>query len=182
MILLIAGLWNPEDEKLEHLKIEIDLINRTRIDCIRACQKEFGRKFTGGLIRDSFSIKQAKDLIMPDSLTNRETFLNSIREHNICIATTGLHGSIGWKLAEYVAASRAILSEPLIYKPTGDFKNDINYLNFDSVDELLNKVYFLLKNRDALIGMMNSNFQYYNNYLRPDKLVLNTLMKIYEEN
>ena len=182
MILFIARLWDPDEVELEHSKIQRELINRNRVEYIQACQKEFGKQFTGGLQRDSFSIQTSKDLVISDSLTNRKTFLNAVKEHNICIATTGIHNSIGWKFAEYVAASRAIISEPLFYEPCGDFGNDKNYLIFNNADELLSKVHFLLKNNEAVSEMMKSNFQYYNNYLRPDKLVLNTLLKIYEEN
>ncbi len=96
------------------------------------------------------------------------------------MATTGLHNSIGWKFGEYVAASRAILSEPLIYGLPGNFEHGKNYLPFNNEDELLHKTYSLLKNKDELLDMMNSNFHYYNNFLRPDKLVLNTLLKIYQ--
>ncbi len=180
-ILFIAQLWNPDDVKLEHLKIERELINKNRVNCIKACQKEFGKKFTGGLKQNSFAVQKSKSLIIPDYITNRESFLNAIKEHNICIATTGLHNSIGWKFGEYLAASRAIISEPLLYEIPGDFENDKNYLIFQNEEELLNKVHYLLNNREVLYDVMNNNFQYYNNYLRPDKLVLNTLLKIYDD-
>lgn len=36
-----------------------------------------------------------------------------MKQSRICIATTGLHDSIGWKFAEYVVAGRTIVIEPL---------------------------------------------------------------------
>jgi len=179
-VLFLARLWNPNDVSLEHLKTERELINKNRIDCIKICQKEFGNIFVGGLQNDNYSILNSKDLILPSSMTKREFFLNTIKEYNICIATTGLHNSIGWKFGEYVAASRAIISEPLKYELPGDFKNNKNYLNYTNEYELLEKIHKLLKNKDILFEMMISNFHYYNNYLRPDKLILNTLLKIYQ--
>ncbi|WP_298555620.1 hypothetical protein [uncultured Algibacter sp.] len=179
-ILFITRLWDPNSETLNHLKTERELINKNRVRCINVCKKEFGKQFTGGLQKDFFSIKYSNDLIMPSSLTNRESFLKTIREHNICISTSGLHNSIGWKFGEYVAASRAIISEPLIYKPSGNFENTKNYLTFNNEDELMNQTHFLLKNKELLSDMMNRNYKYYNDYMRPDKLVLNTLLQIYE--
>lgn len=177
-VLFIAGLWNPNNTSSEYLKRERALINKHRISAIRACQKEFGKQFTGGLQRNSFSSKNHKELTLPYTMTNKASFLKAIKTHSICIATTGLHHSTGWKFGEYVAASRAIVSEPLAYDLPGDFKSDKNYLAFNNEEELLSKIHFLLKNKDAVVNMMNNNYQYYHNYLRPDKLVLNTLLKI----
>lgn len=179
-ILFITRLWNPNDISSEDLKEERELINKNRIDCIKACRKEFGKSFAGGLQEDSFSRLHAKDLILPTSLTKKESYLNTIKEHNICIATTGLHDSIGWKFGEYVAASRAIVSEPLKYELPGNFNDRKNYFAYANVDELLMNIQKLLKSKETLFAMMSSNFHYYNNFLRPDNLVLNTLLKIYE--
>jgi hypothetical protein len=181
-ILFLTRLWNPDDVSMDHLKTERELINKNRIDCIKACQREFGKQFIGGLVKDKFSIHHSKDLVVPFSLTKREVFLNIIKASNICISTTGLHNSIGSKLGEYVAASRSIVSEPLNYEIPGDFDNNKNYLTFNNKDELLNNIYILLNNKDMMLNMMKRNFSYYNNYLQPDKLVLNTLLKIYQNN
>lgn len=179
-ILFLVRLWDPNDVTLEHLKAERESINQNRINCIKACREEFGERFTGGLQMNSFAMKHAKELIAPDALTGKENYLNLTKQHNICIATTGLHDSIGWKFGEYVAASRAIVTEPLKYELPGNFEEQSNYFVFRNEDDLVNGINYLLKEKDALFEMMNNNFQYYNNYLRSDKLVLNTLLIIYQ--
>lgn len=181
-ILFLTRLWNPDEVVLEHLKVERELINNNRIDCIRACQKEFGKTFTGGIQNDNFSTLFSKDLIVPMSVTNKKAFLNTIKQSNICIGTTGLHDSIGWKFAEYVAASRAIITEPLKYEVPGEFENKKNYLMYNNKDELIENIQSLLKSKDKLYSMMNNNFHYYNNYVRSDYLILNTLLKVYQNN
>lgn len=45
-----------------------------------------------------------------------------VKESDICITTTGLHRSIGWKFAEYIAASKAIVTEKLNYSPGTELK------------------------------------------------------------
>jgi len=179
-ILFIARLWNPDEVSLDHLKVEREHINKIRIESIRACRKEFGDSFIGGLQHDNFSMKHAKDLLLPFSLTNKENFLKTIKHCNICIATTGLHDSIGWKFGEYVAASRAIVSEPLKYQLPGFFSEGKNYLEFRNNSDLINSILVLQKDKDKMFSMMNSNFHYYNNYLQPDKLILNTILKVYQ--
>lgn len=101
-----------------------------------------------------------------------------IREHQICIATTGLHDSIGWKFGEYVAAARGIISEPIKYTLPGNFLKQENYLEFSNDINLINNIYYLQKNQDYLQQMMMSNMQYYNNYVKPENLVFNALLKI----
>lgn len=178
-ILFLTRLWNPEDVKIEQLRIERECINNNRINCIKACKKTFGSKFLGGIQRDSFSLIAAKDLISPNTITNKEAFLYNIKRHNICIATTGLHDSIGWKFGEYVAASRAIISEPLSYELPGNFEPDKNYLKYTNEDELINHIISLIEDKEKLINIMTNNFHYYNNYLKPEILILNTLLQVY---
>ena len=180
-ILFFTRLWDPNEISLDHLRSEREFINKNRISCIKACQKEFGKLFVGGLQKNNFAVQHSKELIIDSPLTNKENFLLAVKNHNICVATTGLHSSIGWKFGEYVAASRAIISEPLAYKIPGDFENGNNYFVFNNEDELLNKADYLLNNKEALLDMMISNFHYYNNHLRPEVLVLNTILKIYQE-
>ncbi|MCW8810919.1 MAG: hypothetical protein OQJ93_00480 [Ignavibacteriaceae bacterium] len=179
-ILFLAKIWGPNVKYSESFNIEIEKINNFRINCIKVCKKEFGELFLGGLQRDRYSLAVAKDLVVPLHITEKKTFINTIKDHNICIATTGLHDSIGWKVGEYVAASRAIVSEPLKYEVPGDFEMGKNYLAFNNEDELLEKISILLNDREKLFELMNNNFHYYNNYLRPEILVLNTLLKVYQ--
>jgi hypothetical protein len=175
-VLFLARLWDPSEGGLEHLKQEREIINQNRIDCIKTCQREFGADFVGGIQIDAFSLKYARDLLLDDSFTNRASFLDKIKIHNICIATNGLHDSIGWKFGEYVAASRAVITEPLKYQLPGDFNVSENYLEFKNTNELIEKIHFLMSSRDEMHKIMNNNFRYYNSYLRPEMLILNTLL------
>jgi len=180
-ILFLTRLWNPDEVSLPHLKEEREIINRTRVECIEACRKEFGAIFTGGLQRDEFSLKYAPSLVVPSSLTNKSNFLQATKEHAICISTAGLLNSIGWKFGEYVTASRAIVSEPLAYDLPGDFLEGKNFLPFSNTTQLLEHIRYLLTNRDALLQMMKANFHYYNNYVKPENQMLNTLLHIVED-
>ncbi len=180
-ILFLARLWNPVhccDEKLREERLRI---NQTRIESIRKCRDAFGDMFLGGIQTDEYSLNHCpKELLVSNAITNRANYLRLMQSSNICIATTGLYDSIGWKFGEYVAASRAIVSEPLNYELPGDFTEGKNYLSFTTSNDLLNKISSLLSNRVALKEMMIANKNYYENYLKPDNLVLNTLKKIPE--
>lgn len=178
-ILFLVRLWNPESISDLCLREERLRINKMCIEAIRKCREKFGEQFFGGIQVDEYSINNCpKELLMPNTITNREHYLRLMHSSNICIATTGLYDSIGWKFGEYVAASRAIVSEPLNYMLPGTFIEGDNYLTFTNPDELIEKISILLQDTDRLKRMMEYNKEYYNQCLRPDKLVLNSLKKV----
>jgi hypothetical protein len=91
------------------------------------------------------------------------------------VATTGLNKSNGWKLGEYVAFSKAIITEPLHFRVPGGFSQEINYLKFISPDELIDHAIRLFEDKKLRSEMMMSNYRYYQSFLRPDALILNSL-------
>ncbi|KEO72593.1 hypothetical protein [Anditalea andensis] len=178
-VLFLCRLWEYEmydDSPI--FQAQIEQINKSRIASIRACKEAFGDNFIGGVYDNPTSLKYAPDLIVSNDYTHKLKFLHHIRSANICIGTTGLHNSIGWKLGEYVAASRAIISEPLHFGLPGDFVEGINYLKFTNTEELIANIQMLLDSPNKLKAMMEANHAYYNAYLKPDQMILNTLHKV----
>jgi hypothetical protein len=179
-VLFMAGAWDPEISQahLPEKTEERHQINETRAECIRLLRDALGRSFTGGFIRNEFSEERYPDLVLPVGVkSSKREYIQRVREHQICVATTGLHGSIGWKLAEYVALSRAIVSERLHYEVPNGFSEGKHYLVFNSPGECVAKVKSLLENPNKRLTMMIENAQYYQSFLRPDALVLNTLFR-----
>ncbi len=177
-ILFLTRLWNPDDVKSDSLKYDRDKINKCRVRYINICREEFGDIFTGGITDDEFSRSYAPEFLIPQNISKKTNFLNLLKDHQICIATTGLHNSIGWKFGEYVAASRGIISEPLHYTIPGNFRKPSNYLEFSNDMNLINNIYYLLQNKEHLQQMMLNNLHYYNNFLKPENLIFNSLMEI----
>ena len=80
-----------------------------------------------------------------------------------------------------VAASKAIVSEKLHYELPGDFKKGKNYLEFNNVDKCINSIYELIQDKNKRYNMMKNNHIYYMNYVKPDKLVFNSLRICFEK-
>jgi len=178
-VLFLCRLWEYEMyDDAPIFQAQIEEINNSRINSIRACKQAFGDRFVGGVYDDPTSQKYAPDLIVSADYTHKLNFLDLIKSCNICIGTTGLHNSIGWKLGEYVAASRGIISEPLHYGLPGNFAAGTNYLEFENTDQLVERVDFLLSNRDQLKSIMVANHNYYKDFLKPDKMILNSLHNV----
>jgi hypothetical protein len=179
-ILFMARAWDPKDCRWCKPQ-DIELINNMRAECIRRCRKEFGAFFLGGLAVDEYTKKNFSDILLPDSKESRKLeYLKRVKESDICVATTGLHNSIGWKLGEYVAASKAIVSEKLHYELPGEFTPRHNYLEFTTPEECVQDIYELINDKSLRLRLMLNNYRYYHTYVRPDILVMNTLLKVLE--
>jgi hypothetical protein len=177
-ILFMARTWDPGGSAGKSNFAKIQALNETRAECIRLLRAEFKERFFGGFHHDSYSRQHYPDCLVNEGhLTQKANYMKMLKQFPICIATTGLHGSIGWKFAEYIAFSKSIVSEPLTYFCSDDLQKDRNYLQFSSPLECVAAAHRLFNDEGLRMEMMMNNFQYYHAHLRPDVLVLKTLKK-----
>lgn len=172
-VLFMAGVWDParvpEDEPDK--AAEFDAINETRAACVRLLRSAFGERFFGGLMHSEFAARRYPDVLLPEArAASKRAYVQRVRRSAICVATRGLHGSNGWKLAEYVGLSRAIVTEPLQYAVPGDFAAGHNYHEFAAPEACVERVGSLLENPAQRKAQMQANWKYYNRWMRPDSL------------
>ncbi len=172
-ILFMARLWDPDKENTFPVE-ELEYINSMRINIICKLRKQYGDNFIGGIIKDEYSLQMCPDIVLDDSLTDRKAYVGCMKQSHICIGSIGLHESIGWKTGEYVAASRAIVNERFHYE-VPEFIEGRNYIPFETEEECLSAVDYLWEHPDEVIKMQYENQQYYEKFLRPDKLIENAL-------
>ncbi|MEY2192763.1 glycosyltransferase family 1 protein [Neobacillus sp. BF23-41] len=185
-ILFMARLWDVNGDTNNGISLEKKdermFINELRVKCIRLCRQEFGDKFFGGISPTRFSFENYPDVIINDkAITKRNNYIKKVKESSICVATMGLHESIGWKFTEYIAASKAIVTEELHYEVPGNLLNENNYLTFRTAEECVEQIFKLLNNDDLRYQMMINNFNYYHQFVRPDRLVLNSIMTVFNK-
>lgn|GEM_PF-6615534 len=178
--LFMARAHDPyDDPALSQEKIDEKIrINDVWAQCIRALRKELGERFYGGFMHTEYAVKHHREsLVLDRTRSSKGGYIKLLRSFPIGIATRGLCGSTGWKFAEYVAFSKAIVSEPLNYAVTGDLEAGRNDEEFNTVDECVEKATRLLEDRAFREEMMTNDARYYGANLRPDALVMNTLLK-----
>lgn len=175
VILFLARLWEEEPALSAEVNAERRLINESRIRIIRTLRQRYGDAFVGGLNDLPIARELAPDLIVPANYTERRKYLKLLHSCDICIGTMGLHESIGWKTAEYVAAAKAIVNEHFHYTVTGDFAEGKNYLAFATAEECIDAVQKMVDSPDKLYAMKKANEEYYQKYLKPEVLVKNSL-------
>jgi hypothetical protein len=147
-------------------------LNDFRAACIRALRESLGPTFLGGFSRSAHACREYADCVVDPAVnTRRRDYLKRLRSYPVCVATTGLYQSIGWKFAEYVALSKAIVSEPLEFQVPGPMASGENYLEFTTPETCVARVAELLEHDGLRRQMMDRNTQYYLEYGSPGALV-----------
>lgn len=181
-VLFMCRAWESGPNDSAVLRASIKELNDMRAACIRTARAEFGERFYGGFAIDEFARREYGDCLLPDErASERKAYLARVRVSAVCVATTGLHGSIGWKMAEYVAASRAIVSEPLRYLVPGGFAAGRNFLEFTSLGDFISVVQRLLDDASLREEIMRANWEYYWRWVRPDAQIMRTLERVLGE-
>jgi hypothetical protein len=180
--LFIARAWDPAE--IEHAGAEKVrdriAVNERRAECIRTLRDEYGPRFVGGFMPSAFARARYPDLTdLPQVDGHKGRYLALARAIPICIATDGLHGSTGWKFAEYLALARAIVTEPLRYCVPGDLTNGIHYLDFDSCGRCVAQVARLMEDHELRFQIMAANAGYYRQWVRPDAIVRASLLRAF---
>ncbi len=173
-ILCLARTWDPERMRGDEADDWRDL-NETRAQCIRALRTEFGPRFRGGLAPSPDAVRDYPDCVVDSALVRKGAYLAAMQSTDICITTRGLRGSNGCRLAEYVAASRAIVTEHPRYEVPGGFAENDHYLGFETIDQCVSNVRRLVDDAELRVSMMRANRDYYRRYVRPDAIVARSL-------
>jgi hypothetical protein len=183
-VIFMARAWDPVeggDRSPEKVEQRIR-INDVRAACIAQLRRAFGTRFFGGLQPTEYARSQYPSALVDDPrLCEQGRYVELLRQFPICVATTGLHDSIGFKLPEYVAFSKAIVSERLNYVVPGGFCEGRNYLEFGTADECVEAVGRLFESSSLREALMENNWRYYADFGRPDALVRRALRIVFAE-
>ncbi len=177
-VLFLTRTFDPAEELgLSPEKIEErESINESRARCIAELRRALGNRFYGGFVHTPHAVGRYREFLAPEpDRYSKGKYIALMKSFPICVATTGIHDSIGWKFTEYIACSKAIVSERLNYQVPGDLTAGRNYLEFDSVDGCVEQAGRLLDDRDVRGTMMTRNADYYERWVRPDAQVMATL-------
>lgn len=179
-VIFYSRLWNPKNVKDSTKQQQREVMNEIRIKAVALLKHELGDRFIGGIQLDEYSKKVAGNALVQDnSVVHKKTYLANLRKSHIGIATEGLEESIGFKFAEYMAMSMAIVSNPIdMYSLPGNFEKGIHYLPYTSAEECVSQCIRLVEDKKMYRDMSVNNMRYYTDYLRPDKLIFNCLINV----
>lgn len=172
-------VYGPKDAPDNFRLGRMDEVNELRANTVRALKSHFGDRFVGGLRFSAYAQATYPDCLHPGDPGLRGHVALS-RACLINVNTAGLHDSTSWKIPEYMAASRCIVSEPTYYTIPVPLVEGRNYLPFTSPEGCVAACERLLADPAAAFAMRSENDAYYRAHIRPDRLMARCLQSAVE--
>ncbi len=169
-----ARVYGPDDAPENFRLGRMNEVNDLRANTVRALRAHFGERFIGGLRHSDYARRTYPDCLFRGdpgwqghvALTNKCL---------IAVNTAGLHDSTSWKMAEYMAGSRCIVSERPFYETPAPLVEGKHYLPMSTPADCVVACERLLDEPDTARAMRVENFAYYSTQVRPDQLVRNCI-------
>ena len=156
-ILFQTRVWEPSGAPND------EIINEERVALLRALKAEFKHRLVGGLVPTPYALTHYPDLVTT-SPTRQPQFIHWAKQHAIAIYSRGLFGSIAFKMVEFLASSKCIVSEPIRYTLPAPL---VHLAEFTSPETCIAQCQDLLSNPAPLVAQRReSSWDYYNQHIR----------------
>jgi hypothetical protein len=149
---------------------DVAAVNESRVATVRLLRKRFGDRFRGGLVPTEFARREYPDLVTTEPYVH-SAYARSSRTTLIGVYTRGLFDSLAFKLPEYLAGSKCIVSERLRNTLPVPLQEGHNLLQFDTTEECAELCDTLLSNPQLCREMQAANWEYYRRNVRFDQRV-----------
>jgi hypothetical protein len=147
-------------------------VNETRAATILALRAHFGSRFVGGFQARPYAVQHYPTGVSPLAQDQR-SYLATLRDASVVVSTTGLNGSLPWKLAEYAAMSKAVVAErnanAVPHSHRGVFEI------FDGVEHCVELCDQLLTDTSRRRARQDAAARLWSDHVRPDRLILERL-------
>lgn len=171
-VLFQVKAWQPhtpEDGRAE--------LNEQRARVIRLLRAHVGPAFTGGFVPSPYARRVFPGLLATAG-TRPRAYARLVSQTLIGVSTVGLHGSNPWKLAQYLAAGAAIVTEPLSGRLPEPLREGRHLITAASPEYTVTAVRQLLDEPDRLRKMRCEASSYFERHVRPDRMVLACLEQV----
>jgi hypothetical protein len=167
-------VWPPDE-----VSGSVQDINENRVALVRALKRAFGIRFQGGLVPTAYARKH-----YPHDLAQRSSkqsqYVTWSKKNLIGVNTRGLHHSVAFKLAEYYAASKCVVSCPIRNELPVPLVEGQHYLPFTTIEQCINHCDNLLREPNLAMKLRKEAWEYYRNEIEPAAHLRNSLMRIAE--
>jgi hypothetical protein len=173
-IFYVTRAWQPRTPGGEDDRTEV---SDGRATLIRTLRNAFGRRATAGFIPDEWTSRRYPDCVLDRPLSGRE-YVDAVRNHAIAVSSIGLHRSTPFKLPEFLAASRAVVTDPPRSVLPRRLVDGTEVLTFETPDECATQCELLLREPELVHLLRKAAAEYHATEIRPDVLVLNRLLDV----
>lgn len=165
-IIFLTRAFDPEEGWNATNSEYVQSLNHQRAAIIRGFRKHFGDRFIGGFMQSDYAKEKFPECLAQVS-TDRSDYLRLLRECRVAITTTGLVDSIPAKLAEYIAATRCILSDPLRYTLPFDVRHGEHAMFFENPEQGIEFAERLLTDDELAGNIRENNYKLYQEHVKP---------------
>lgn len=146
--------------------------NHFRANFIRACRSIDDLRFEGGFVpRVAQDIDGFEDLTVNSSYSLEE-YLQGIRRSLVVFNTPAVAGCHGWKLAEYLALGKAIITTALIRELPRPLEHGRHFHEVDGTETAIREAIQEIRGNDKYRTELEANARdYYDRYLKPSAVV-----------
>jgi hypothetical protein len=141
-------------------------INEGRVALVRALREAFGDRFVGGIIPTTYACERYPQDVS-EEVSRRDLYLAMSKRSLIGIYSRGLHHSLAFKLSEYLAAAKCIVTDPFHHELPVPLVDGKNFLSFTTPDECVRRCAELLKDPQLTAAMRRDNYRYYLDEVEP---------------
>ncbi|HEX8332290.1 MAG TPA: hypothetical protein VF622_06685 [Segetibacter sp.] len=142
--------------------------NNLRRNFIKACKEITEIKFEGGFTPRKRKEIQGYEDDTVDRLYPLKEYLNKIKKSVVVFNTPVVLNCHGWKLAEFMAMKKAIISTKIsnqLPEPLEDGKNIVSTTG--EIADIKKAILSVIENPEYHESLQNNAFEYYNKYLSP---------------
>ena len=159
-VFFISTLWNHD--------YCVKNTNLQRASFIGECKKNSSITFEGGFFSLSSNPQYSlyKDIIFTKRYDNCE-YIKKTKKSLFVFNTPTVHECHGWKLGEYLALGKAIISYPILNNLPVPLVHGQNIHIVDNENELKQAIWTLIHDNDYRIKLENGAKTYYKSYCSP---------------
>jgi hypothetical protein len=157
-ILFQTRLWDPVETPGDAV------VNEERINLLLALKGQFGDRFVGGVVPNVYAKSNYPELISPNPVRQSD-YIKWAKNSAIGIYSRGLFGSVAFKMAEFLASSKCIVSEPIDNALPGPIEHLSLYRSTEECIALCDR---LLTDTKKVQEGRKAAWAYYKGYARPD--------------
>lgn len=152
----------------------VNYTNPLRLSFMKACKSNAGITFEGGFFIKYDAPREYQDFALEKYIPKRE-YMQKILESAIVFNTPAVHNCHGWKLGEYLAMGKAIISTPISNRLPSVLLNGEHLYIVNTPEDMKDAVNILLTNEKMRQTLKRNCKKYYEEYASPSAIIRNII-------
>lgn len=142
------------------------------ITMLQELDREKVISFTGGFSRRRLGPFEGLEQYSAKKRYDHKAYLQQLKQSAVAINTPAVHDCLGWKLGEYLALGKAIITTPINRILPGSFTAGTHYMEIKDIHtELKEAIRYLVAHKQERMELEQNALAYFEKYLTPAKAV-----------